>query len=95
MSPACNVGGAASQKLPVMRNLTTEQWERATDVPLMVAAAAFLAAYAIPILKPDRPAGPRRCASVQRQPPGHFSSSTTWFGCGSHRIGGRSTQTCA
>jgi len=55
MSPACNVGGTASQKLSVMRNLTTEQWERATDVPLMVAALAFLAAYAIPILKPDLP----------------------------------------
>jgi voltage-gated potassium channel len=38
-----------------MRNLTTEQWERATDVPLIVAALAFLAAYAIPILKPDLP----------------------------------------
>ena len=55
MSPACNVGGTASQKLSVMRNLTTEQWERATDMPLMVAALAFLAAYAIPILKPDLP----------------------------------------
>ena len=55
MSPACDVGGTASQKLSVMRNLTTEQWERATDVPLMVAALAFLAAYAIPILKPDLP----------------------------------------
>ena len=55
MSPACNVGGTASQKLSVMRNLTTEQWERATDVPLIVAALAFLAAYAIPILKPDLP----------------------------------------
>jgi voltage-gated potassium channel len=55
VSPACSVGGTASQKLSVMRNLTTEQWERATDVPLMVAALAFLAAYAIPILKPDLP----------------------------------------
>jgi voltage-gated potassium channel len=54
-SPACDVGGTASQKLSVMRNLTTEQWERATDVPLIVAALAFLAAYAIPILKPDLP----------------------------------------
>ncbi len=30
-----------------------QRWERATDWPLMVAAVAFLAAYAIPILEPS------------------------------------------
>ena len=33
-----------------------ERWQRATEVPLMVAAVAFLAAYAVPILDPGSPA---------------------------------------
>ena len=36
-----------------MTPMNIQQWERATAVPLMVAAAGFLAAYAIPILNPD------------------------------------------
>ena len=31
----------------------TRNWEKATDWPLTVAALAFLAAYAIPIINPD------------------------------------------
>jgi voltage-gated potassium channel len=31
------------------------RWERATDLPLMIAAIVFLAAYAVPILDPDLP----------------------------------------
>ena len=30
--------------------MTSERWERATEWPLMVAAVAFLIAYALPIL---------------------------------------------
>lgn len=32
--------------------MTLQQWERVTSVPLMTAALTFLAAYAIPILRP-------------------------------------------
>lgn len=32
--------------------MTLQQWERATSAPLMAAAVAFLAAYAIPVLRP-------------------------------------------
>ena len=43
----------------------TQRWQRATDVPLMVAALAFLVAYAVPILQPDlNPGSQRLCQSV-------------------------------
>src|SRR5829696_6237200 len=42
-------------KLAVMSHMTLARWERATEAPLMVAALAFLAAYAVPILNPDLP----------------------------------------
>ncbi len=35
-----------------MTPMNIQQWERATAVPLMVAAVGFMAAYAIPILNP-------------------------------------------
>ena len=31
------------------------RWERASELPLMIAAVAFLAAYAVPILDLDLP----------------------------------------
>jgi len=37
------------------RAARARRWERATDWPLIVAGLIFLAAYAIPILKPDLP----------------------------------------
>ena len=37
------------------RTASSQRWERATDWPLMVAAAVFLAAYAVPVLAPDLP----------------------------------------
>jgi voltage-gated potassium channel len=44
---------------------STEQWDRATDWPMMAAALAFLEAYAIPILRPDLSAGAQfACQSI-------------------------------
>src|SRR5215210_7406636 len=40
-----------------MSTSSTQRWERATDWPMMVAALAFLVAYAVPILRPDLSAG--------------------------------------
>ena len=39
------------------RAARARRWERATDWPLIVAGLIFLAAYAIPILRPDLPRG--------------------------------------
>jgi hypothetical protein len=39
------------------RAARAQRWERATDWPLIIAGIVFLAAYAIPILKPDLPRG--------------------------------------
>jgi voltage-gated potassium channel len=41
-----------------------ERWERASDVPLTVAAVAFLAAYAWPIIQPDLPAAWDRACEI-------------------------------
>jgi len=37
------------------RAVLVRRWERASELPLMVAAVVFLAAYAVPILHPDLP----------------------------------------
>jgi voltage-gated potassium channel len=37
----------------VERSVLMRRWERASELPLMIAAVAFLAAYAVPILHPD------------------------------------------
>jgi voltage-gated potassium channel len=42
-------------KLAVMSHMTLARWERVTEAPLMMAAVAFLVAYAVPILNPDLP----------------------------------------
>ena len=39
------------------RAARARRWERATDWPLIIAGIVFLAAYAIPILRPDLPRG--------------------------------------
>ncbi|MBO2455130.1 two pore domain potassium channel family protein [Actinomadura barringtoniae] len=39
--------------------MTIERWERTTEVPLLVAALLFLAAYAVPILQPGLGRGER------------------------------------
>ncbi|MFZ1115207.1 MAG: hypothetical protein WAN44_05205 [Propionibacteriaceae bacterium] len=39
------------------RAARARRWERATDWPLIIAGIIFLAAYAIPILRPDLPRG--------------------------------------
>ena len=39
------------------RAARARRWERATDWPLIIAGIIFLAAYAIPILKPNLPSG--------------------------------------
>jgi voltage-gated potassium channel len=39
------------------RAARARRWEQATDWPLIVAGLIFLAAYAVPILKPDLPPG--------------------------------------
>ena len=39
------------------RAARARRWERATDWPLIIAGLIFLAAYAIPILRPDLPRG--------------------------------------
>jgi voltage-gated potassium channel len=39
------------------RAARARRWERATDWPLIIAGIIFLAAYAIPILRPDLPGG--------------------------------------
>jgi voltage-gated potassium channel len=41
---------AAAERAELVR-----RWERASELPLMIAAVVFLAAYAIPILHPDLP----------------------------------------
>lgn len=40
--------------------MTIERWERKTEMPLLVAAVLFLAAYAVPILQPGMARGERR-----------------------------------
>ena len=37
------------------RAVLVRRWERASELPLMIAAVVFLAAYAVPILDPDLP----------------------------------------
>jgi voltage-gated potassium channel len=37
------------------RAVLVRRWERAAELPLMIAAVVFLAAYAVPILHPDLP----------------------------------------
>jgi voltage-gated potassium channel len=39
------------------RAARARRWERATDWPLIIAGIIFLAAYAIPMLRPDLPGG--------------------------------------
>ena len=43
--------------------MTLRRWERLTEWPLMAAAVAFLAAYAVPIIRPDLPSGARTTCS--------------------------------
>lgn len=52
---------------PGAQTATSQQarrWDEATDVPLVMASLAFLAAYAWPILDPGLPDGARRACSV-------------------------------
>jgi len=37
------------------RAVLMRRWARASELPLMIAAVVFLAAYAVPILHPDLP----------------------------------------
>ena len=39
------------------RAVLVRRWEAASELPLMVAAVVFLAAYAVPILHPDLSSG--------------------------------------
>ena len=43
----------SSTLLGVTSNTRTSKWDRATDIPLMLASFAFLIAYAVPIIWPD------------------------------------------
>lgn len=47
------MGSATEDQLA--RTILSHRWEQVTEWPLMVAAVAFLAAYAVPILDPDLP----------------------------------------
>lgn len=47
------MGSATEDQLT--RSILSHRWERVAEWPLMVAAVAFLAAYAVPILDPDLP----------------------------------------
>jgi len=44
--------------------IPVHRWERAADWPLMLAALAFLVAYAVPILDPGLSPGARRACQV-------------------------------
>lgn len=50
-----SVDQPASGPTPDRREARASDWERRTEWPLMVAAVAFLAAYAVPILHPHLP----------------------------------------